>query len=105
MRAWGAKRGAGRDSCAAVYFGLGRRRGHGHGGGEGCWRERDAGGRQSYLQLRRIVKMIVAWHAPGLVGCVLVAQARPSLCDPRDCNPPCTSVHRVFKARILECCC
>ena len=81
--------------CCCVFWPLG-----------GVWtrswrRERDAGGRQSYLQLQRIVKMIVAWRAPGLVVCS-VAQARPSLCDPRVCNPPCASVHRVFKARILE---
>ena len=34
--------------------------------------------------------------------CVLVAQSCPTLCDPMDSNPPCSSVHEIFRARILE---
>ena len=34
--------------------------------------------------------------------CVLVAQSYPTLCDPMDCNPPGSSVHEIFQARILE---
>ena len=34
---------------------------------------------------------------------VLVAQSCPTLCDPMDCNPPGSSVHEIFQARILEC--
>ena len=34
--------------------------------------------------------------------CVLVAQSCPTLCDPVDCNPPGSSVHEIFQARILE---
>ena len=34
--------------------------------------------------------------------CVLVAQSCPTLCDPMDCNPPGSSVHEIFQARILE---
>ena len=30
------------------------------------------------------------------------AQSRPALCDPVDCSPPGSSVHRVFQAGILE---
>ena len=26
-----------------------------------------------------------------------------TLCDPMDCSPPCSSVHRIFQARILDC--
>ena len=33
---------------------------------------------------------------------VLVAQLRPTLCDPMDCNLPYSSVHGVSQARILE---
>ena len=33
---------------------------------------------------------------------VLVAQSCPTLCDPIDCSPPGSSVHRIFQARILE---
>ena len=32
----------------------------------------------------------------------LVAQSCPALCDPMDCSPPGSSVHRIFQARILE---
>ena len=31
-----------------------------------------------------------------------VCQLCPSLCDPMDCNPPYSSVHGIFQARILE---
>ena len=30
------------------------------------------------------------------------AQQCPTLCDPRDCSPPGSSVHRILLARILE---
>ena len=31
-----------------------------------------------------------------------VAQSCPTLSDPMDCNPPGSSVHRIFQARVLE---
>ena len=31
-----------------------------------------------------------------------VTQSCPTLCDPRDCSPPGSSVHGIFQARILE---
>ena len=31
-----------------------------------------------------------------------VAQSCPTLCDPRDCSPPGSSVHGILQARILE---
>ena len=33
---------------------------------------------------------------------VLVAQSRPTLCDPTDCSPPVSSVQGILQARILE---
>ena len=33
---------------------------------------------------------------------VLAAQSCPTLCDPRDCIPPGSSVHGILQARILE---
>ena len=33
---------------------------------------------------------------------VLVAQLCQTLCDPKDCIPPGSSVHRILQARILE---
>ena len=34
--------------------------------------------------------------------CLLVAQSRPTLCDPMGCSPPSSSVHGILQARILE---
>ena len=31
-----------------------------------------------------------------------VAQLCPTLCDPMDCSPPGSSVHRILQARVLE---
>ena len=33
---------------------------------------------------------------------VLVTQSCPTLCDPKDCRPPGSSVHGILQARILE---
>ena len=49
--------------------------------------------------------------ADGHVGCfhvlaievlMLVAQSCLILCDPMDCSPPGSSVHRILQARILK---
>ena len=34
--------------------------------------------------------------------CLLVAQSCPILCNPMDCSPPGSSVHRILQAGILE---
>ena len=39
----------------------------------------------------------------GTLHCCLVAKLCPTLCDPMDCGPPGSSVHRISQARILEC--
>ena len=31
-----------------------------------------------------------------------VAQSCPTLCNPVDCSPPGSSIHGIFRARILE---
>ena len=33
---------------------------------------------------------------------VLVAQSRPTLCDPMDCSLPGSSIHEILQASILE---
>ena len=38
----------------------------------------------------------------GLEESVLVSQSWPTLCNPRDCSPPGSSVHGILQARILE---
>ena len=35
-------------------------------------------------------------------GKVLVAQSCLTICDPRDCSPPGSSLHGILQARILE---
>ena len=35
-------------------------------------------------------------------SCTVVTQSCPTLCDPMDCSPPGSSVHGIFKVRILE---
>ena len=32
----------------------------------------------------------------------LVTQSCLTLCDPMDCSPPGSSIHRIFQARVLE---
>ena len=34
--------------------------------------------------------------------CCLVFQSSPALCDPMECSLPCSSVHGILQARILE---
>ena len=34
--------------------------------------------------------------------CCLVAKLCPTLCNPMDCSPPSSFVHRIFQVRILE---
>ena len=43
-------------------------------------------------------------HPQHLTQCmsVLVAQSRPTLCDPMNCSRPGSSLHRILLARILE---
>ena len=37
-----------------------------------------------------------------MLQCVLVAQLCPTLCDPKDCSPPGSSVYRILQSRVLE---
>ena len=39
----------------------------------------------------------------GVVHACLVTQWCPTLCEPLNCSPPGSSVHRIFQARILKC--
>ena len=43
-------------------------------------------------------------HGVCVYVCVCVTtQSCPSLCDPRDCSLPGSSVHGILQARILKC--
>ena len=37
-----------------------------------------------------------------IILCDKSLQSCPTLCDPMDCSPPVSSVHRILQARILE---
>ena len=45
--------------------------------------------------------MLPAWRGIGYCACEY-AQSCPTLCSPLDCNPPGSSVHGMFQAKILE---
>ena len=58
-----------------------------------------------YTQIHHIQLTIVVHSFSSLLICVCVCvcgQSYPTLCDPTDCSPPCSSVHGIFQARILE---
>ena len=38
----------------------------------------------------------------SVVAAIKSRQSCPTLCDPMDCSPPGSSVHRIFQARVLE---
>ena len=42
------------------------------------------------------------WFKITEINCVKVAQSYPTLCDPTDCSPPGSCVHRIVQARIQE---
>ena len=45
----------------------------------------------------------ILYHLSHLwVGSVLVSQSSLTLCDPVNCGPPISSVHRILQTRILE---
>ena len=41
-------------------------------------------------------------HKHIYISEVKVAQLCPALCDPMDCSPPGSSIHKILQARILE---
>ena len=41
-------------------------------------------------------------HHPCMHAASMMLQSRLTLCDPMDCSPPGSSVHRILQARILE---
>ena len=52
----------------------------------------------SYLFLLLILHEKWVYWASAMLS----HQSCPTLCDPLDSNPPCSSVHGIFQARILE---
>ena len=55
------------------------------------------------VSLQMVSMILVSKALPTLNGAkVVVAQLYPTLCDPKDCSPPGSSVHGILQARILE---
>ena len=50
----------------------------------------------------RVLAAVLPRCPEWLCCCCLVAQLCLTLCDPRDCSPPGSSVHGIVQARILE---
>ena len=48
------------------------------------------------------VVLVSAIHQRESLQKVLVAQSCPTLCDPTDCSPPASYVHRILHTRTLE---
>ena len=50
-----------------------------------------------------VITYEVTWLILGLMLCVSakLLQFCPTLCDPKDCGPPGSSVHEILQARIL----
>ena len=46
-----------------------------------------------------MIKCSIFYYKPM---CVLVTQSSPTLCDPKKCSPPGSSIHGIFQARILK---
>ena len=45
---------------------------------------------------------VLSWCWPMVQGRAQSLPSSPTLCDPMDCSPPGSSVHRILQARILE---
>ena len=59
-------------------------------------------GREKRVSLPHCHSLVSGSGQAGKKHEVLVAQSRPTLCDPMDCGRPGSSVHGILQARILE---
>ena len=77
---------------------------------EGAWWAVVYGVAQSRTRLKRLSSSSMQWTSALnkllwlLIGnhLLLARQVCPTLCDPVDCNPPGSSAHGIFQARVLE---
>ena len=56
-------------------------------------------GAESSFHMRTFSQLL---YLPGACMCAKSLQACPTLCNAMDCSPPCSSVHEILQARILE---
>ena len=57
---------------------------------------------RNYLSPEGMQLQTQAWAIYSLTGYDVCAQSCPAVCNPMDCRPPCSSVHGISQARILE---
>ena len=57
---------------------------------------------ETFSCVRRRVAVEIVTISYWLISDVLLTQLCPTLCDPMDCSPPGSSVHRILQARILK---
>ena len=62
-----------------------------------CWEEFH----EAILEAESWVTRIFLQSRGEICACS-VAQSCLTLCDPLDCSPPCSSVHGILQARVLE---
>ena len=67
---------------------------------QGTW-VRSLGGELRFHMLQGDQALALQLESPPKVK-VLVVQSCPTLCDPRDCSPPGSSVYGISQTRILE---
>ena len=49
-----------------------------------------------------IIHLSLYWAPHAAAAAAKSCQSCPTLCDPIDGNPPGSSIHRIFQARVLE---
>ena len=54
-----------------------------------------------YILPGRIWKLVIYWSSLVVLDKCVLWSVVPTLCDPMDCNPPGSSVHGIFQARIF----
>ena len=59
-------------------------------------------GNDTFQRYSHQILPVVAFSNSGLTLHAKLLQSRLPLCDPMECNPPGSSVHGIFQARILE---
>ena len=58
-----------------------------------------------FTKLLNLIAIFTVWGQNRVeikYSTCLVAQSRPTVCDPMDCSPPGSSVHGILQARMLE---
>ena len=68
----------------------------------GAWWAATYGVAQSRTQLKRLSSSTLRVLCEYQLRECLLSRSCPTLCDPKDCSPPGSSVRGILQARILE---